>query len=714
VVGVVSSADILRFGRFELDRKSRELRKDGLKVRLQDQPYRVLALLLERPGEVVTREELRARLWPADTFVDFERGLNNAVRRLRDALGDSAETPRFVDTLPRHGYRFIATVEGHTPPVPAAPEEPPLARVTRRPRAALLGVGVAIAAAVAVAAALVRPRAVEPPAVRPLTHSGHDFSPAVSPDGKLLAFVSERDGRRRIWLKRLSTSEEQPVTSGPDDSEPRFSPDGASLLFTRVEGGIGALYGVSIPGGEVHRLLSPAGSGDWSPDGRHLAYASPVRGERPAYVLGVAQADGRDRREVALVEASWMSPPRWSQDSRFIAVSRRSGSQWSIVVLESATGRQRLITPSPAGGALSVPVWSGGGNDLLFAQSDAPDAWRNGRLVRQGLGWGSHTESLLHLLASGSGLDRAGPGRLVFDARRVRYNLREQPLGSGVAAWPRWLTRGDAEDRQPSYTPDGERIVFTSDRGGNSDLWEATLATGRLRRLTDHPAEDVEPNVLGGGRIVWTSRRSGVSEVWIAEPDGSAPRQLTHDGVDAAHPVATTIGGWIFYTARQPERAGLWMIRADGSEATPLVPGPIGPASILRDGGYLLFAESHPPETALRVLRLADLRLLPFKIDLRWRPGPGEADRVPASCFTPDGRRVAFVDLDEYGHSGIFIQDFDPQRDTSSTRRPLAGFDPDLRVDSFAFSPDGQRVTISYAETQLGLMMAEGLAAVRP
>jgi len=463
--------------------------------------------------------------------------------------------------------------------------------------------------------------------------------------------------------------------------------------------------------------LSPAGSGDWSPDGRRLAYASPVRGERPAYVLGVAQADGRERREVALVEASWMSPPRWSPDSRFVAVSRALGSLWSILVVEPGTGRQRLITPSHPGGALSVPVWSGGGNDLLFLQADAPDAWRNGRLLRQTLGWRGHTESLLHLPAIGSGLDLAGPGRLVFDARHVRYNLREHQLGGGVGTWPRWLTRGDAEDREPSYTPDGERIVFTSNRGGNSDLWEASLATGRLRRLTDHPAEDIEPHVLGGGGIVWTSRRTGAFEVWLAEADGSAPRQLTRDGADAAHPVATSIGGWIFYTARQPDRAGVWMIRADGNEATPLVPGPIGPASTPRDGGYLLFAELHPPQTVLRVLRLADSRLLPFKIDLRWesdRPGPGEAARVPPSCFTPDGRAIAFVDVDEYSHSGIFVQAFDPERDTTATRRPLAGFEPDLQIDSFAFSPDGRRLTISYAETQLGLMIAEGLSGVRP
>ncbi len=102
---------ILRFGAFELDPRAGELRKHGMKVRLQGQPIEILAMLLECPGEVVTREELQERLWSADTFVDFEQGLNAAIKRLRAALDDEADNPSFIETLPRRGYRFIATVE---------------------------------------------------------------------------------------------------------------------------------------------------------------------------------------------------------------------------------------------------------------------------------------------------------------------------------------------------------------------------------------------------------------------------------------------------------------------------------------------------------------------------------------------------------------------------------------------------------------------------
>lgn len=105
---IPSSPHIIRFGTFEVDLRAGEVRKGGVKIKLQEQPFQVLALLLERPGDVITREELKQKLWAADTFVDFEHGLNAAVKRLREALSDSADNPRFVETVPRRGYRLIA------------------------------------------------------------------------------------------------------------------------------------------------------------------------------------------------------------------------------------------------------------------------------------------------------------------------------------------------------------------------------------------------------------------------------------------------------------------------------------------------------------------------------------------------------------------------------------------------------------------------------
>jgi DNA-binding winged helix-turn-helix (wHTH) protein len=113
-----SSRRRIRSGLFEVDLESREIHKNGHKIPLQDQPFQVLAILLERPGSVITREELHARLWPANSFVGFDEGINTAIRKLRVAFGDSAENPRFIENIPRHGYRFVAPVDR---PVSGAP-----------------------------------------------------------------------------------------------------------------------------------------------------------------------------------------------------------------------------------------------------------------------------------------------------------------------------------------------------------------------------------------------------------------------------------------------------------------------------------------------------------------------------------------------------------------------------------------------------------------
>src|SRR5262245_21439545 len=152
---------VLRFGVFELDRRSGELRREGWRVRLQEQPLRILEALLAEPGEPVTREALRQRLWPDDTFVDFDNGLNRAINRLRAALGDEADNPRFIETLERRGYRFIAPV---STPGAKAPAGAPDAKPPRgRRRATWVGGAVAVAlAAVLIARGLGRGRTAHP------------------------------------------------------------------------------------------------------------------------------------------------------------------------------------------------------------------------------------------------------------------------------------------------------------------------------------------------------------------------------------------------------------------------------------------------------------------------------------------------------------------------------------------------------------------------
>src|SRR5262250_4021227 len=123
---LTASRKVVRFGLFEVDLESQELRKSGIKIKIQDQPFQILALLLERPGQIVTRDEIQKRLWAGDTFVDFDLGLNSAIKKLRQALGDESDNPRFVETLYRRGYRFLAPVQADAPAAIPSPLIAPL------------------------------------------------------------------------------------------------------------------------------------------------------------------------------------------------------------------------------------------------------------------------------------------------------------------------------------------------------------------------------------------------------------------------------------------------------------------------------------------------------------------------------------------------------------------------------------------------------------
>src|SRR5215467_5998437 len=207
--------EAVRFGVYELDPRAGELRRGGVKIKIQEQPYQVLSLLLEKPGEVVSREELKRRLWPADTFVDFDHSLNAAIKRLRDVLRDSADNPRFIETLARRGYRFLAPITGVLPPaelsmVPVLAPAPSRGRNRARWIAAvvvLAGVCISVGFHIGNRAA----RAEVPREVR-LTANSPDvpvFRAAISPDARLLAYTDSRglflreiarEDSHQLWL----------------------------------------------------------------------------------------------------------------------------------------------------------------------------------------------------------------------------------------------------------------------------------------------------------------------------------------------------------------------------------------------------------------------------------------------------------------------------------------------------------------------------------
>ena len=244
----------VRFGQFELDLRTRQLTKNGAKIRLSQQPIQVLSLLLEAPGEIVTREEFRRRLWSSDVFVDFDHGLNKSIQKLRDALGDSAGSPRYIETIPRIGYRFIALANEARGSVelpseteifvpPTAPALPPGGRIARNRRARWILLAASAAACVVLAfggMVLYRLRHRPPARYMQLTDfTDSAVAPALSPDGHMVAFIRGGNGfltSDQIYVKMLPNGEARRVT---DDARPKyglaFSPDGAEIAYTVLE-----------------------------------------------------------------------------------------------------------------------------------------------------------------------------------------------------------------------------------------------------------------------------------------------------------------------------------------------------------------------------------------------------------------------------------------------------------------------------------------------
>jgi DNA-binding winged helix-turn-helix (wHTH) protein len=330
-----SNHDRIRFGAFEVDLCTRELWKNGVKLKLGGQPLDILTRLLEKPGQLVSREELRAKIWAADTFVDFNHGLNAAVNKLRECLGDSAEDPRYIETLPRRGYRFIAKVEDAFPTALAPAniaewpankrEEPqapiPMARWTLPYLWGFLVPALSVAlffgwwklnSGESAEARLKKLReanfeqtgqVLRAPSIwhldlahasgaRTLVTAARDRTegPQPSPDGKKLAFMSDRWGGLEIWTSNLDGSELVKVTNMGNCGSPRWSPDSRWIAFDSIQKGHPGIFVVSAEGGQsLPMAVSDADEmvPSWSQDGKWIYFASNRSGESQVWKMSI-------------------------------------------------------------------------------------------------------------------------------------------------------------------------------------------------------------------------------------------------------------------------------------------------------------------------------------------------------------------------------------------------------------------------------------------
>jgi Tol biopolymer transport system component/DNA-binding winged helix-turn-helix (wHTH) protein len=370
-----SNHDRIRFGAFQVDLRTRELWKGGVKLKLGGQPFDILARLLEKPGQLVTREELRTKIWAADTFVDFNHGLNAAVNKLRECLSDSAEDPRYIETLPRRGYRFIAEIpaELRTSHASASSAEWLANRRVERPptlpmeRGKLTYLWAFLIPALFVALFLgwwklntgetaearlkkVRETKFEQTGEVPrapsiwhldLTHAAEagahtlvtaardrNEGPQPSPDGKKLAFMSDRSGGLEIWKSNLDGSELVKLTNMGNCGSPRWSPDSRWIAFDSIQKGHPGIFVASADGGQS--VPKGASNSDdmvpsWSQDGKWIYFASNRSGETQVWKMsiddgrgiqvtqhgGFAALESTDGQTVYYAKTRFASPEIW-------------------------------------------------------------------------------------------------------------------------------------------------------------------------------------------------------------------------------------------------------------------------------------------------------------------------------------------------------------------------------------------------------------------
>ena len=553
-----------RFGVFELDLRAAELRRSGMKVKLQGQPFQVLSLLLEKPGEVVGREEMRKRLWPADTFVDFDHSLNAAIRRLRDALGDSAENPTFVETVARRGYRFLApvTAKANGTSDTIATETKLAGPELVAPAAARFHLWWIIAGAAAVVLVLFglkiglslgqRPTAA-PLQVRTsrLTANPVDDrvrAAALSRDGKYLAF-SDATG---FYLRQIDTGETHsiPLPAGSAAESLSWFPDSAHMIAAlTAPNRAPSLWEISVLGGSARKLSDEGRSPAVSPDGREIAFIS---GKKMSNQIWLMAADGEHPRKEVGDPGDFFGTVAWSPDGTRIAYIRGTlghtyGMNGAVEVEDLRNQHVKSLVQ------LNSIGW--------FSSIDGPLAWtRDGLIYTQAEPSPRQLDSNLWTVEMEPGGKPTGtPIRLTSDPgavssittsadgkRMVYVKGVPQPdvyvartEGQRVISEPVRLTLDDRQDLPFDWTSDGKAVIFISDRTGVFNVYRQAIDQAVPELLVGGTRPALTPRLNPDGTQLlylvypnWSDNASSISLMRTPLAGGAPQRVLAADWIN--------------------------------------------------------------------------------------------------------------------------------------------------------------------------------------
>ncbi len=626
-------------------------------VRLPPQPAQVLLLLVENAGSVVTREDIQKSTWPGDTVVDFEVGLNRCVRRIRSTLLDDADAPRYVETVPRIGYRFIAPVnvrplagpissptptakEDSEPPPPissdpgsAAPMPVPIEGADDGRRKMFIRVALLVAAALALLRGAVWLWSVyiNTPTVRsgfevvPLANDlGRANAPAFSPDGRQIAFVWNGRGQDNfdIYLKIVGSQEVARLTNNPAiDYSPAWSPDGRYIAFCRgTDQKAGAIWLVSPLGGaerkvvDLHATAVPDNrSLSWSPDSKWLIYSDSATPDGSEVLFLIGLQSGEKRQLTSPSPNSADLYPAFSPDGRTIAFTRDTGRGISSINLlpfqPDGSGKAQPVALHWAGFQdtyCARPAWTPDSKQIVFASNRSGEhhlwAVKPAETAQPDL-----LESL------GSNVKDAAisaGGSLALVRETYDPNIWSVEIGRAKKAGPSVPVRLVAStliESNPAVSADGKKIAFESNGAGFTEIWTANRDGSETRPLTSlrNPVTGSPAWSHDGHRIAFDSRAQGAPKIYIIPADGGTPVAITKDSSRAVVPAWSPDDRWIYFSSDRTGRSEIWRMTAQGGSEERITKNGAFAARSSPDGAYLYYAGDRAMVSSLRRLNLA-------------------------------------------------------------------------------------------------------------
>jgi Tol biopolymer transport system component/DNA-binding winged helix-turn-helix (wHTH) protein len=628
---------VARFGVFEADFAAGEVRKAGIKIKLHDQPLQILAMLLARPGEVITREEIKSNLWPGDTFVDFDHGLNNAVNRLRDALGDSADSPRWIETLPKRGYRFIgpsaspdsanvaAVSEAQHPNGDSKGPTTPVAigslkEAVRRKSGRWLFAAASMACAVAAILIAIGLRETSgPPSSRSfvlpadgttLNLVGDDGgSVTLSPDGTKLAFVAVNSkAMAQIWIRPLGKLAAEPVPGTQGATFPFWSPDGRYLGFFAD----GKLKKISLEDGSIVSLAdAPFGrGGSWNRHGL-IVYA-------PGSHTGIYKVADSGGQPVAVtrVDTSIHTTHRWPKflpDGRhfiYLAANHFADTSHNGIYRDSLTGdANTLVIHSDADATYASGYLFFMNRNALMAQAFDPDRGELRGEPRPTVERVEFDPSIWKAVfdASENGVMAYELGNTVTGTQLSWFNRKGEKVAD--VGEPRFQF-------EPRLSPDGRRLAVGIGDGGYSHIYIYDLVQGKPLQVTFGKYDNGSATWFPDGAHLLIGAKRQYYGIYKIDSRGATSEQLLLD------------------TGRDT-----W------------------PVDLSPDGRFLLFGQGVTigrTESQFWVYPMAGNRQ-PYRLL------DGQARELDAQ-FSPDGRWIAYSS-DQSGRDEVYVIPFRAQTD---------------------------------------------------